>query len=50
MHYFGAPVLERFEARVADTYKIRTFPTGSIKLTRSMLPPQTEVWVLPGGF
>lgn len=50
MHYFGAPVLDRFEVRVADTYKIRTFPTGSIKLARSMLPPQPEVWVLPGGF
>ena len=48
MHYFGAPILERFEARVGDTYKIRTFPDPGIKIARSMLPAKTEVWVLPG--
>ena len=48
MHYFGAPILDRFEARIGDTYKIRTLNTSSIMLARSILPQQTEVWVLPG--
>jgi len=48
MHYFGAPILDRFEARIGATYKIRTLNTSSIMLARSILPQQTEVWVLPG--
>jgi len=48
MHYFSSAVLERFIQRVGERYRVKMNDTATIELARSMLPKDTEVWVLPG--
>jgi L-ascorbate metabolism protein UlaG (beta-lactamase superfamily) len=50
MHYFGPAVLQRFLDRVGDRYPVKTSDTPHVALSRDMLPAQTQILVLPGGF
>ncbi|HUA55591.1 MAG TPA: MBL fold metallo-hydrolase, partial [Candidatus Sulfotelmatobacter sp.] len=48
MHYFGPETLERFLARVRETYAVRLNETASVTVSRATLPARPEALVLPG--
>lgn len=48
MHYFGAYTLERFLAKARSKFPIRMSETATVAITRSDLPDQPEILVLPG--
>jgi L-ascorbate metabolism protein UlaG (beta-lactamase superfamily) len=48
MHYFTTRVLDTFLTRLDDRYPIRRSETARIAVSRTTLPRQTEILVLPG--
>lgn len=48
MHYFGSSTLNRFLARVQETWTVERSSTASITVSRATLPPAPKVLVLPG--
>lgn len=48
MHYFGPHTLERFLTKARPRFPVRMSETATIAITRSDLPDQPEILVLPG--
>lgn len=48
MHYFSSFTLERFMARVRDTFEIEQSSEPSVVISRSTLPARQKIMVLPG--
>ena len=48
MHYFGQSTLARFIARLEEHYAVQMSDGPTVTLSRSTLPPQPTVLVLPG--
>ncbi len=48
MHYFGALTLARFVARLDEHYVVETSPIPVVTLSRTTLPKEPTVLVLPG--
>ncbi len=48
MHYFSSFTLERFIARVRDTFEIEQSAEPSVVVSRASLPARQKVLVLPG--
>jgi L-ascorbate metabolism protein UlaG (beta-lactamase superfamily) len=47
IHYFGPGQLDRFLTRMNDRFPVRRNEDSHVVLSRSGLPKQTEIWVLP---
>ena len=48
MHYFGQATLERFLARVGQTYPVERPVSNELIVSRATLPPSPKIVVLPG--
>ncbi|EJW10705.1 hypothetical protein A33M_4106 [Rhodovulum sp. PH10] len=48
MHYFGRTTLDRFLARIRDTWEVEFSDTPSVVLSKATLPTAPKVLVLPG--
>jgi len=48
MHYFSRVTLDRFLTRIREAFEVRESGTGTIMLSRAMLPKTQEILVLPG--
>ena len=49
MHYFSEFTLARFTDAAQKEFAVRRLPTSEIKISRDIMPPKSEVWVLPPG-
>ena len=48
MHYFSPYTLERFLARMRDTFEVVQHPVPTVVVSRESLPKAPQVLVLPG--
>jgi L-ascorbate metabolism protein UlaG (beta-lactamase superfamily) len=48
MHIFTQATLDKFLTRIGDFYAVRHADARSVVLTRSALPAEPEIMVLPG--
>jgi L-ascorbate metabolism protein UlaG (beta-lactamase superfamily) len=49
MHIFTQATLDKFLTKIGDLYAVRHADGRTVVLTRSALPAEPEIMVLPGG-